>query len=49
MDWLWMALVVVIAFFRFYREKERRILKATWLIIGFMGIGWIFLHLLGRI
>jgi hypothetical protein len=49
MDWLWMAIVVAIAFFLSYREKERRILKAAWLIIGFMGIGWILFHLLGRI
>jgi hypothetical protein len=48
MDWWWMAIVVMIAAFLFYLEKERLILKAAWLIMAFMGIGWITLHLLER-
>jgi hypothetical protein len=49
MDWSWMVIAVLIAFFLSYREKERRILRTCWPIMGFMGIGWIILHLTGRI
>jgi len=48
MVWWWMLAAVVIAFFLSYREKQRRLLKGCWANMGFMGIGWIVLHLLGR-
>jgi len=34
-----LVVAAVVAFFPYYKEKQRRLLRAGWLILGFLGIG----------